>query len=220
MPHLERSFYLDQLDVTLTYYDTVYNFTQNQTFAIRDSVGIVTNYLSDEEIEELYKPGGASEKIREYVAQKYIDLGYTRVANDQEFDFGVNLVAMMMQSTTVVGYPPGYWWGYGGYWGWYGGWYPPYYGWYPWSYTAYQTNTGTILMEFATGESIRAYNEFIENKTDDELENMPPDQIPAIEFKWQSLVSGALGTDASYNAQRAQRGIDEAIEQSPYLKKN
>jgi len=214
------SVYIDQLDMTLSYYDTEYDFQQSGTrFAIRDSVGIVTNYLEDEDLDDFYNPGGTSEKIKEYVANKYEALGYTRVATDQEFDVGVNLVVILLESTTVVGYP-GYWWGYGGYYGWYGWYYPPYYGWYPWYYTTYTTESGTLLMEYVTGESLREYRDFISDKTDDELEDIPAGDFPPIEFVWQSLVSGVAGQSADYNQNRAQRGVDEAFEQSPYLKIN
>ena len=47
--------YLDELDITLTYYDTNYNFQQNSTYAIRDSVGMISDYLSDSEIANFYK---------------------------------------------------------------------------------------------------------------------------------------------------------------------
>ncbi len=225
--------YLDELDITLTYYETDFNFQQYNTFAIRDSVGLIHNYLSDNEVDAFYAPGGTSDNIRSYVRGKFLAEGYTEVSSDENFDFGVNLVAMFLKSTTTIVYPPGWWWGYPGYWGWYGGgWYwnsrdtkyygywPPYYGWYPWGYYTYDTKTGSLLTEMADGESLREYRLFIEKHTQQELENMPPDSIPPVYFRWQALVSGVAGTTADYNKQRAERGIDEAFTQSPYLKKN
>ena len=53
----------------------------------------------------------------------------------------------------------------------------------------------------------------------EELDNMPADSIPNIDYVWQSFVDGLLGNKGDYNAERAQRGFDEAFNQSPYLKK-
>jgi hypothetical protein len=212
--------YLDELDVTITYYEEGFDFQPYTTFVIRDSVGFITNYLEDEDEEEFYKPGGASEQIRNYVTQKFTSMGYTLVDEDENFDFGVNLTASFINTTTIVGYP-GWWGGWYDYWGWYGGYWPPYYGgWYPWYTSVYQHQTGSIMIEMADGESVREYREFIDGKTDEELEQIPPEDFPPINFRWQGMVQGVLGTSTDYNKDRAQRGIDEAFDQSPYLKKN
>jgi len=210
--------YLDELDITLTYYENTFDFQQYNTFALRDSVGLITNYLTDEEIADFYKNGGANDQIRSLIRQKFQELGYTEVTEEEEYDFGVNMVAMFVNTTTIVGYP-GWWYGYGGYYGWYGGWWYPWYG-YPWYYTAYQYQTGTILLEMADGASLREYQEFIDGKTDDELDMIPPEDFPEVLFRWQGLIQGVLGSTADYNKNRGERGINEAFAQSPYLQKN
>ncbi len=205
--------YLDELDVTLSYYDTNYNFQNNTTFAIRDSVGIISDYLSDSEIANFYKPGGGNDDIKTLVRANLVALGYTEVSEDANFDFGVNLVVGAVENTE---YYYSWWYGYYGYYGWYyGGWYP-YYG-YPWYPVSYTYQKGALLMEMVDGESLRDYREWAEDKTQGEIENADPDEVPDINFVWQSIVSGVAGSEKAYNQQRTERGINEAFDQSPYL---
>jgi hypothetical protein len=75
-------------------------------------------------------------------------------------------------------------------------------------------------MEIADGQSVRDYRAWADGKSESEIENADPDEVPDVIFRWQSLVNGIAGTDASYNKERAERGIDEAFDQSPYLEKN
>jgi hypothetical protein len=209
--------YLDELDVTLTYYDTAFNFQQYNTFAIRDSVGIISDYLSDSEIDAFYRSGGGNDKIKSLVRENLTALGYTEVSPDQNFDFGVNLVVAAVENTE---YYYGWWYDYYYYysWYWWGGWYP-YYG-YPWYPVSYTYQRGALLMEIADGESIRDYREWADGKTQGEIENADPDEVPDINFVWQALISGVAGTEKAYNQERAERGINEAFDQSPYLIKN
>lgn len=207
--------YLDELDVTFTYYDTNYNFQQNTTYAIRDSVGLISDYLSNSEIANFYKPGGGSDEIRALVRSNMNAMGYTEVSGTVNFDLGVNLVVGAVENTE---YYYSWWYGYYGYYGWYwGGWYP-YYG-YPWYPVSYTYQKGALLMEIVDGASLRAYRIWADDKTQGEIENADPDEVPDINFVWQSLMSGIAGSEKSYNKERAERGINEAFEQSPYLMK-
>lgn len=209
--------YLDELDITLTYYDTNFNFQQYNTFAIRDSVGIISDYLSDSEIDAFYRAGGGNDAIKALVRSNMTDLGFTEVTEDQNFDLGINLVVAAVENTEYYSY--GWWYGYYGYYGWYyGGWYP-YYG-YPWYPVSYTYQRGALLMEIVEGESVRDYREWADGKTQGEIENADPDEVPDINFIWQSVLSGVAGTEKSYNKQRTERGINEAFDQSPYLIRN
>jgi hypothetical protein len=210
---------LSDLDITLTYYDTTFNFQSYSTFAIRDSVGVLSNYLDDEDLAEFYGPNGGNEKIKQNIRDHFTALGYTEVQSDDDYDFGVNMVVMLVNSTYV--YYPGWWYGYYDYYYWYwGGWYP-YYPYYPWGgYYAYNYQTGTLLIEMTDGQSIRDYRAWAAGKTDSEIENADPDEVPDILFRWQALVNGVAGDNASYNQERAKDGIDQAFKQSPYLEKN
>lgn len=211
--------YLDELDVTLTYYDTEYNFQKNTTFSVRDSVGLISNYLTDQQEEDFYKPGGTSDKIREYIKQQFIDQGYTYVGENDSPDFNVNLVVAFIDNTTVITYPPGWWWGYYPYYSYYYYYWYPWWG-YPWYYSVYQYKTGTLLIEQVDGASLDAYRQWADGKTQDEIENADPNDVPQVEISWQALINGVAGTSADYNVDRAERGVKEAFEQSPYIKKN
>lgn len=217
----QESATIDEYDVTLTVYDKDFDFETYSTFIVRDSVLIISDYLTDEEIEKFYT-NGTSDDIRAAIISKFEGLGHTEVAMEANPDFMISPSILMTKETGVVYYPY-WWWGYGGYWGWYGGYYkstnyyyPPYWGWYP-SYgaTYYSYKTGTIVMEMADGESVRAYKAWLENAG----ENPDPDDAPAISFKWTASIDGILSSTGSYNIDRAKRGFNEAFEQSPYLKK-
>jgi hypothetical protein len=211
--------YLDELDITLTYYDTTFDFQQYNTFAIRDSVGLIEDEMSDSEIEEFYKPGGAADNIKQEIRDHFLALGYTEVDDDENYDFGVNMIVAVIENDVYYGYP-GWWYGYYDYydWYWWGGWYP-YYG-YPWYYGSYTYQSGTLLIEMADGESIRDYREWADDKTQEEIENADPEDVPPIKFVWQGLINGVAGETGSYNQQRVERGIEEAFTQSPYLGSN
>ena len=209
--------YLDELDISLTYYDTSFNFQQYDTYAVRDSVGLIEDHMKPNEIEDFYKPGGTSDKIKAYVRNHFNSLGYTEVANDENPDFGVNLVVASIENTYVYGYP-GWWYGYSDYyyyywWGWY-----PYYG-YPWYYTTVSYQTGSLLIEMVDGQSLRDYRLWADDKSQNEIEHADPDEVPDVLFRWQAIVSGVAGSSADYNKDRAERGIDEVFTQSPYLGK-
>jgi len=212
--------YLDEYDITLTYYDSEFDFNSYQTFMVRDSVMLYSDYLKDSEIEDFYT-SGTSEDVRKKIIDKFKNLGYTEVDNLDEADFAINpMVSLMKQEGLVYNW----WWSYPGYWGWYGGWYykstdyyyyPPYWGWYP-SYTYYNYNTGSLVMEMVDGQSIRTYNDWLE---ENDPENANPEDVPEILFRWTATIEGILGNTGDYNTERAVRGFNEAFDQSPYLKK-
>jgi len=210
--------YLDELDITLTYYNTDADFQSYSTFAIRDSVGLYTNYLTDNQIKDFYKPGGTSENIREYVKQKFTAEGYTFVDADQQADFYVNLFTAFIDNTYIVS-NPGWWYGYYPYYSYYYYYWYPWYG-YGWYYSVYNYQSGTLLVEMTDGVSLRAYRTWAEGKTPEEIQNASEDDVPDVQTNWQALINGFAGTSAEYNKDRAQRGIDEAFAQSPYLMKN
>jgi len=207
--------YLDELDITLTYYNNQFDFQTYTTFGIRDSVGIYSNYLTDAQIEDFYATGGTSESLKGYIKDKFTALGYTFVDNDQQPDFYVNLFTAFINNSYYV-YYPGWWYGYYPYYDYYYGMWYPYYP-YGWSYDVYEYQSGTLLIEMADGASVQAYRLWAEDKTADEIQNADPDEVPQVKFQWQALVNGVAGTGAEYNKERAQNGIDEAFTQSPYL---
>ena len=207
---------LADLDVTGTIYDTRFDFSGYNTFTIRDSVGLVSDYLTDSEIAEFYADGAASEKLREYWKQAFVELGYQYV-EDSTFDFGLNPVLYLVQNSATLVYG-GYGYGYGyGYWGWWGWYPPPVY--YPPVPIEVKYNVGTFMIEMADGESVRDYWEWLEGKTPEEIEQSDPNEIPPIIVRWTAIVNGVVSQNGAHNGEKAERGFQEAINQSPYLKK-
>lgn len=212
--------YLDEYDITLTNYDNEFDFNSYKTFMVRDSVMLYSDYLKDSEIEDFYT-SGTSDAIRAKIVEKFKSLGYTETTNIEEADFAINPMVSLMEQQGLM---YNWWWSYPGYWWWYGGWYwkstdyyyyPPYWGWYP-SYSYYSYETGSLVMEMVDGESIRTYNQWLEENNP---ENVAPEDVPEILFRWTATIEGILGSTGDYNTERAVRGFNEAFDQSPYLKK-
>jgi len=219
----EDSTYLDEYDVTLTYYEEGFNFASYQSFIVRDSVMLYSDYLEDSDFTDFYKNGGSSDLIRQKLIDKFTSLGYTEADSLENADFVVNPTISLMKEE---GLSYNWWWSYPGYWGWYYDWwgyykstdyyyYPPYWGWYP-SVSYYNYKTGSIVLEMVDAASVIESREWMENH---DPEDIKPEDIPPILFRWTAQVDGILGSGADYNTQRAERGFNEAFEQSPYLKK-
>jgi hypothetical protein len=189
-----------------------------------DSTILKTNYLEDEEIEAFYAPGGPSEQTLAIQREKYESRGYVYTDSYDDADFVAVPTLLMMQYSGAVSYPPGFWWGYPGY-GW-GGWpgygwggYYPWYPWYPGYVQYYQYKTGTIVLEMVDGDSFRASNTWHESLAGKGGQPSPDEDIPMLKIRWMASIDGYLSSNVDYNKDRAQSGIDQAFEQSPYLKK-
>jgi hypothetical protein len=182
--------YAEDTDVVITSFDEEYNFSEKQTFAMPDQIVV------DVEIDE-------GDTIYEYMADKFAtpiletiqanmeDLGYTRV--DVEDNPDLLLTPAGFTSTTYF-YSYWYGWWYGGYWGWGWGWYyPPY-------YTVSSYTTGSFVMVLADPN---------------QAADSPINRSPTI---WLSAANGLVS--GAYNISRITDSIDQAFEQSPYLKTN
>lgn len=215
----------DDTDMTVTNYNTEFNFSGYNTFIVPDSTVLKTNYLTDSEVTDFYKNGGTSDQILEIIRQSFLGLGYTEVDSLSHSDFIALPTILMMQSEEQVWYNPGWWWGYPGYgwgwgWGWkstsyYNWWYPSYY-WYPGYPVTITSETGTLIFEMIDTESYYKVLEWNEQNPD------PPsatDDVPSLEINWQAYIEGSVTDDGEYDNDRALRGVDEAIDQSPYLQK-
>ncbi len=221
------SVYLDELDVTYTEYNPEADFSSYQTFAIRDCVVLVQNHWKDQEIEAFYAEGGGSDSIRNVLISAFEAIGFTYSSSLEDADVAINPVLMHLKySQTVVYppmYPPGWWWGYYPYYSYsasttnyYPGW--GWDGWYPWYGYSYTYKTGTLDLEMADAASIASLNTSIDGKSASEIKAMQND-LPQIELIWHALIDGYLSSNKDYNTQRAMRGITEALNQSPYLKR-
>ena len=215
--------YYDELDVTLTNYEVEFNFSSYTSFAMPDSTILKTNYLTEEEIEEFYADGGTSEKTLELLRSKFEERGYTYNESYDNADFVAVPTMLMVQQQGAVYYPPGWWWGYPGYgWGggWWGGWWGyPGYGWGSPGYVQYYSyKVGTIVLEMVDGASFRNVVTFGDSHGQGSQASSA-DEVPDLTIRWMASIDGYIASDANYNADRAKRGVDEAFEQSPYLKK-
>ncbi|MCK5857488.1 MAG: DUF4136 domain-containing protein [Bacteroidales bacterium] len=214
--------YYEDYDMVLTYYDTKFDFTTYKTFYIRDSVGMISDYIKvdDTNWKSFYAPGGASPQIRNEVARQLKAYGYTQVMDSlQDADVAINLVATLIKTEGAV-YYPGYWGGYPGYWGgYYSGWgwgYGSYYPWYGGS-TYYQYKTANLMVEMADGDSLRSLIHYIENTPGAD----PTDpNAPTMKYVWQAFVNGIQTEKNTYDMERILNGIDQSFKQSEYLKLN
>jgi hypothetical protein len=130
-------------------------------------------------------------------------------------DFITTPTFLMMKYSGTVYYPPGWWWGYPGYgWGYpgwgYPGWGYPGYPWYPGYGYSYSYKTGTIVIEMLDADSFLQFADWSQD---------PTNEVPDLMVRWMGAIDGYLSSSGDYDAQRAQRGMDEAFAQSPYLKK-
>ena len=97
---------------------------------------------------------------------------------------------------------------YGG--GWYNGWWGPgYWGpyWNDWYYpypVTYSYNTGTLIMEMV-------------NLTDHPEDTSQKVKLPVI---WHSYATGLLFENSKYNMQLTLDAVNQAFDQSPYIKKS
>lgn len=217
----------DDTDITVTYYNTAFNFGSYNTFIMPDSMVLKTNYLEESGVEKIYKDGGASDQALELLKNKFLEMGYTEVDSIADADFIALPTLLMMKADETVWYGTGWWWGYPGYgWSWGFGFYLKntnyYYGWYPvypWYPTGVpvtvSTYTGTIVYEMLDVES---YLEVIEWNIANP-DPGPDDVSPVLEINWQAQIEGYTTDDASYDKERALNGTNEAFAQSPYLKK-
>ena len=213
--------YYDELDVTQTNYEVDFNFSSYTSFAMPDSTILKSNYMTDEEIEDFYASGGSSEQTLALLRSKFESRGYAFTDSYDNADFVAVPTVLNMKYSGTVYYPPGWWWGYPGWgwgypgWGW-GGW--PGYPWYPGYGYSYQYKVGTIVLEMVDGASFREFLEWQEENPGLGKQSFSSD-VPTLTIRWMAQIDGYIASSLEYNQERAQRGIDEAFEQSPYLKK-
>ena len=178
--------------VVLTKYDSAAEFGSYQTFAVRDTIGVITGDPDD----SVWFDNDAQSIIGEVIAEM-VAAGYTQVPISASPDLGIQLIGL--RNTTIYTVPPGYWWGYPGwgspcYWGYCGGW--GY--WYPYSYTV-AVSTGTLIVEMA------------------DLKNAVSNG--KINILWNAVGSGEVGTSTSFIVSECIKTVNQAFLQSPYLRK-
>lgn len=186
----------DDYDLVATNYAEDYNYSQNLTYFIPDTViHIVDSTTREEDINRTHDATILSTTISNMNA-----LGYEQIDVDSLADIVILPQVLEIQNVSVS-----WWYDWYYYWGWYpwGGWWGPGYGWYyPGGYpvvTSYQT--GTIILQMIDP---------------DEPTPMPDE----IYISWSGYANGIVSSSKNYNKSRIVDGIDDMFEMSPYLNLN
>ena len=173
-----------------TLYDNQASFQTITKYALPDTVLYVPK-LEGKEV-----PAVTQQAILSAIRTNLNSLGWTEVLNARTTPVDVYVTAAVA-SQTYVGWVYDYW----GYWGWYPYWPPGYgpgYGWgYPGYWYPYSYSTGSVIMGMISAAP-----------------QVEPSKAPLI---WTGAVNGVLA-DATTNIAIATAGINQAFEQSPYLK--
>ena len=176
-----------------TAYDTSVNFSGFNTYYIPDSILLMTD-----ESQDVYWSDEDALEIVNAVVTNMNAYGYTRTEDKETADLGIQM-SYVKQVTYFVGYDNPYWWWYYPYY-----WSPGYWGdWYGWHYpyqVYYGYTAGSMLIEMMNLETGTASQK----------------KLPVI---WDSYIGGLLTNSAELNQPRSLQAVDQAFEQSPYLKK-
>lgn len=188
-------------DVTTSETDTVFtirdgetNFSSlTKTYAIVDKINIVDD--DDNQIDSTEFWNRYNEPVFNAINTNMAELGYTKVDQSENPSLFINVTANV--NVTVGGaYYPGWWWGY----------YPcnPYYYW--WCYGGWYPGT-TYVYSFTEGAMVIEMVDI--NRS---MENERPTII------WLAGLTGVLSDNPTTNVERTVKNIDQAYEQSPYLR--
>lgn len=188
----------DKLDydfVVYTDYDKSAKFDTYTSYYVADSVLIITDKEKPE-----YMTGTEGDKIISAVVSQMDARGYTRVDSKDEADLGLQ-TSFVKDAYYFYNYNnSSYWWGgYPGYWGsgYWGGWN----GWYyPYPIT-YGYQVGSLLSEIVSLKDAKT-------RTDNKL--------PVL---WTAYMTGLLSGSEKINTELSVRAINQAFEQSQYIKK-
>ena len=184
--------YVEEIDVVLTTYDDTYDFNAKATYAMPDQIVVDVKIDNGDTTYEYMKPAFAT-PILQAIQTNMTSLGWSRVAVSANPDLLLTPAGM---SSTTYFYSYWYGWWYGGYYGGWGWYYPPYYPYY--SVSSY--TTGSLVMVIADPS---------------QGSNRPINRSPAL---WLSVSNGLL--TGAYDVSRVTTAINQAFQQSQYLKTN
>jgi hypothetical protein len=192
------------LDLVATVYDKSEDFQALGTFVMPDTIVHIKDTLDEnnnEDLSRLY-----DNLILTQIKQNMLDYGYVEETNPVINPPDAVLTVSAMATTTYYA-----WSYYPYYWGWYGGWYwykssDYYYPWYP-----YYPYGGTYVSSYTQGSLIMSLSD-VSSATEE------TDSIPVV---WLGVINGLMGsTDKADIQNRLEYGIDQAFDQSLYLKQN
>lgn len=183
--------YVEDIDVVYTTHDEAYDFSTKNTYAMPDQI-VVDVEIEDGVTTPVFMKDVLADPILAAIEDKMSEYGWTRETENPENADIILTPAAIKSTTYFYSYWYDWWYGgwYGGYWGWY---YPPY-------YTVSSYTTGSMIIVMSDPST---------------AEESP---IGQSQTTWIS-VSNGLFTGA-YDISRVTRAIDQAFEQSPYLKVN
>jgi predicted small lipoprotein YifL len=182
--------YVEDIDVVATTYDDEFNFDAKTTYAMPDKIVVDIDIEEGDTIYEYMKDAFAT-PILQAIQTNMTSRGFTRVAVSANPDL---LLTPAGLSSTTYFYSYWYDWWYGGYWGWGWGWYyPPY-------YTVSSYTTGSMVMVLSDPKAGA---------------NSPINRSPAV---WIGVGNGLF--TGAYELSRVTNAINQAFQQSPYLKTN
>lgn len=181
----------DELDNSYLVYT---NYDPDTDFKSFETFYLIDSILIIDNSEKTtYWNNANSEKIIDAFGAKLAVAGYALADNVDEADIVLQL-SYVNTTYYFTSYGPGPWWNsYPGYWNW-GGW-----GWYyPYSFS-YSYSTGSIIGELVDTNSPTPLN----------------DKLTVV---WNAYICGLLNGN-NLSLSRTMEAIDQAFEQSPYLKK-
>ncbi|HOY49538.1 MAG TPA: DUF4136 domain-containing protein [Chryseolinea sp.] len=182
--------FVEDTDAVLTTFDSKFDFASKNKYARPDKI-VVDVEIDNGDTTYVYMKDVFAQTIFDAIDENMEELGWTLVDISEEPDLLLNPAAIK-STTYFYSYWYDWWYGgwYGGYWGWY---YPPY-------YTISSYTTGSLIFTLVDPNA---------------GEDSPINQSQA---SWVAVMNGLyVGT---YNVSRVTTAIDDAFEQSPYLKTN
>ena len=177
--------------VVITQYDTKADFSSYNTFAIPDSISVITDTDSGR------IQNSNTNLVVNQIVQNMVARGYTRVATNQNPDLGINV--SFFKNTNIQVYYPGWYWGYPGYYPpdyWYGGGYGYYYPYYQPYITSY--SVGSIVIDMVDLKNVNNVTQ-------------------QISICWNAYVRALLS--GYHTSAEITSSIDQAFIQTPQLTK-
>lgn len=181
--------YISDYDLVYTNYSPSFNFQEARTYALPDSVPLVTGNLADGELPDFVQPLYGNVIINQ-LRQNMNERGWEQVGVNEDPDVVLLPAAI---TTENVSYYANYWGWYYPYYGYGYGWYYP--GYYP-TYTSYTTGSLVLLMTLPDQPSAT-------------------NNIPVM---WFGVVNSVLEGSSADLVNRLETNIDQAFTQSEYLK--
>ena len=186
--------YVEELDVVYTNYDPNFNFSEQHTFAIPDSIVLISNQNfsstggnTPEVVDPVY-----GDQILDLIRENMVALGWTEVEKTENPDV-VLLVSASRTTNLFYNYDWRYWdWWYPGAFTGYGMYYP---GYSPGYISGYRS--GSLMIQMANVANTGVNN-----------------NVPVV---WLSVINGILEGSTENIGNRLQGTINQAFDQSPYL---